>query len=341
MVVLLLVLLAEICLGQSNWGYGLGAEAQWASMWPTCNPQQNPAQSPIDFSQVPVSFALRAIPQDWEATAYANISIAPRKSLLIKPLDHVPAIAHPLSHRFYLLDHVAVFSPSLHSFGGARRDVEVQLVHVLEHSSTVPSQPQDFAGQLLDDAEKLIVSFTYRANSLRTNNRFLSSLFGPAGFNLTSGPTNRTINYAAGVPSSRDYYTYRGSDAMPPCAPGVEYFVYAEDSPMSALQLDDIRRSLGFSLSSSEVATPPPANLSASSFSVEGNVRSVQTKGIIPSTDIRRPQRFMDFVGDDILRKRMEVDSFSRDIMQYASAALGLSIAAAVISLLALRIGSS
>lgn len=349
---------------EAPWSYDdTGA---WPSSFPHCG-GGNSRPSPVDFAQVPIDLSLRMLPTDYGLVSAFTTTVVPRRSVTVT-IDPViaPSIADPASTHFLLaLRSVDVFTPSLHTFGGAHRDLEIHLVH----ESTDPLRTTT------------VVAITFRVTSGAGSNDPLRVLTGPA-LAPSNGTARRSLRLADLTPVQRDYYVYDGSQPHPPCRPGVRYYVYSDPVGIAEEQLLAIRRALGFSTTleaallwqGQQVAAALPGGPLRG---LDGNYRPVSavsdpTRALLDLAATRRGAgvptgggtpppvpgstpgvpvdvsksyaelrgiwRYAEFVGDEVLLTASRPNNFNVDVWHYAAASAGVTVSAFVIGFVAWRL---
>lgn len=320
---------------------------QWPERFPVCGGtsatglrRSGNVQSPIDFSQVPVDLNLRPLNmRTYLPFTGISLEAIPQKQLRIRLLTDAESFTRdPQTNVQYTLEFIDVRSPSEHTFGGSRRDLELQFVH------------RAVAGQGLSPGDQnyhFAISVTYMVGE-GSQSGFLDSLFvvaipymseaqrnGQIPFNYSVSRTGAVVDMP---PISRDYFRYEGSMTMPPCTENVVWAVYANPIYMGETQLQKIRALIGLPLVdetqvyalSGETGEgdamdfkQPFGNSRSLSFTPEslqplmdeGNIYSEQKyattaismrKRLFSQTEIRNVRMYKEYVGDEWLQHEVE-----------------------------------
>lgn len=394
-VVVATVELVGVC--DAIWTYrpsGVAADrdpTQWGWYSPSCSGGSQ--QSPIDLSHVPIDWNLRPLRGSWGTTRDYELRITPRRSIRLYTRDVRPTLVD-LNARMrnpndgnsndeYFLEYVEFVTPSGHTFGGSHRDLEVLFVHV--HSSATA-----IAGTAAS-APRYVVSATFVSTATGANVFFdtllheltdpatAASIIANAGdryravvaanasldpdlaydlFGTHAAPFLREVALGNLMPSSRDYFTYRGSMMAPPCAEIVTWAVFAEPGYIGLSQLVALRRLMNLSATAVDASTgaadgnnrpvlqtpsAPYPTVTRPDGAVE-QVKVVTASGasrLLTGVEVRDVRMFKDLIGDDILLAAPTLHAATKVQGELAWAALGLSIGSVVVALAAWRIAKA
>ena len=352
---------------------------KWATRFPFCGGtdatgrrSDGNLQSPIDLAQVPVDLDLRPLNmRTYLPFTAITITAVPQKQLRITPTAADDSYTRdPKTGIQYVLKHIDVRSPSEHTFGGARRDLELQFIHTAAPSEGISEADPRFT---------FAISATYMVGE-GSKSGFLDSLFvvtipylekkqqeGRVAFNYT---VSRTGAIADMPPISRDYFRYDGSMTYPPCAENVIWNLYANPLYMSRSQLQQIRALMGlpdveeesiYNLSGATGSGDPGlfdvavGNSRSLSFVPESlqplldatNIYSEQKyattylsnrRRLFTQTEIRGVTMFKEYVGDAWLNHKVEALPANDVARQLGIAAICCACAGLVLAVLAFMI---
>jgi carbonic anhydrase len=231
----------------------------------------------------------------------------------------------------YALRRVDFYSPSMHTVGGGRYDLELQFVHTRR-------RPMDGSAALAEPRQ-LIVSMLFAASPVHADNEALRMLAFPVvvkGLARVNASVeyNQIADFAAIAPASRDYVRYEAAAAKPPCQRSTVYYVMSEVGTVSLEQVNRIRAVLDFATSNTvggpAVETRRPAL-------PLGNVPPLRY--VEPSTDTAaRMRQFVDFVGETAYNAEPKATAANKMVDNFALAGLVLSCGSVAIALLAARL---
>lgn len=310
------VTLAATALAQPRWAYnthhagGSGSVLPplWSQAYTSCAAGD---QSPVNFAAsaaITTDGSLRPLALNWFPTNNFTVDVVPFESLTITPLDVNAALWEPNQRLPLALSHVAIHSPSLHTFGGGHRDAELLFVHRTRDEAATP----------------VVVSVTLVASPTRIDNEVLRTVFYPQlarGVAMAYGvPQTRTVDFGALAPALRDYIMYDAAMPYPPCEPGARFYVMDEAVGISAAQLALIREALGY------------GNITTAGAPA-GNYR--------PPQPLNRAARFVDFVGDSVSEVTPRPARLNQDVESMATAALAMACASIVVGLFAMRVAAA
>jgi carbonic anhydrase len=307
--------------------------AGWQSRYVACNPSAG-AIAPLDvggYSTRTVDASLRPLELSWFPAQRLNFVTRRQVSFSLVPLDVNPALWEPNEREAYALRRVDFYSPSMHTVGGGRYDLELQFVHTRR-------RPMDGSAALAEPRQ-LIVSMLFAASPVHADNEALRMLAFPVvvkGLARVNASVeyNQIADFAAIAPASRDYVRYEAAAAKPPCQRSTVYYVMSEVGTVSLEQVNRIRAVLDFATSNTvggpAVETRRPAL-------PLGNVPPLRY--VEPSTDTAaRMRQFVDFVGETAYNAEPKATAANKMVDNFALAGLVLSCGSVAIALLAARL---
>ena len=217
-------------------------------------------QSPINFGSVEAEGDLKKLVPKWGSgqlipgAVLSNDGHAVKMSIASNNPD-LPLEDPNKDDAMYYLKQFHFHSPSEHTVGGGRTDMEMHMVHENKAGnawlavSILYTESQSGANDFLNQFWHLMPSLSWNGGILPSNRT-----------------TTWTINVTAALPAVRDYFTYKGSFTTPPCTEAVKWYVFAQPVPISTTQLAALRGTMGG-------ASWSPAT---SQFVVQGNYRPTQ-----------------------------------------------------------------
>jgi carbonic anhydrase len=224
-------------LPDEDWSYDetkFGGPSRWRELqnspgnfrYPTC--RDGVQQSPIDLASVELNPSLAPLTTSWAAATNFSFSYS-RRAFSISLTENFASVADPNSGENYDLTRIDLHAPSEHLFSGSRVDMEIQFVH----------KPRKFVE---GGSTAIMISVGFIAKPLGPTNAFLDGLVGHMPNPLPQRPTSvrGSLEIGSALPSSRNYFTYQGSESMPPCAEGVRWYVMEELVALDAGQLRTI-----------------------------------------------------------------------------------------------------
>jgi carbonic anhydrase len=241
---LLVALTAAINIG-SDWDYGeryRSAPSRWHRIgngtvfdYPVCSSGQR--QSPVNLVRTMADAGLKPLANAWVDSNNFTVSNDGQRLLLV-PQDVAAVFTDPHTAARSMLQYISVHAPSGHTVGGAAFDAELNLVHV------------DDKG-----AVQAVVAVLLRAGAGH------SAVMGLWIDLLQAAPTRASnadpapaaresihrlpLLISQMIPLARDYVTYDGSMAYPPCTEGVTHYVFTAPMLISAAQLARVRSMIG------------------------------------------------------------------------------------------------
>jgi carbonic anhydrase len=196
-----------------HWSYeGLGGPENWAKLDPanqTCATGQR--QSPIDIRDG-IKVDLEPIKFNYRPSSFRIVDNG--HTIQVNVADSSLTV----TGKTYDLVQFHFHKPSEEKVDGHRFDMVAHLVHKA------------------DDGQLAVVAVLMERG---TENPFIQSLWNnlPLEKNVTVSPPSVSIDPAAMLPTSRNYYTYMGSLTTPPCTEGVLWLVMKQPVQVSNEQI--------------------------------------------------------------------------------------------------------
>jgi carbonic anhydrase len=212
--------LATVCAAQKGayWNYeGHTGPLVWGKLDPTYQAcSKGHEQSPLDIRGAHLNKALEPLQFHYVA---GPITLENTGRGIVAHVD--PGSWMEAGGVRYQLVELDFHHPSEHPVKGKLSDMEVDLLH------------------RSDDGKEAIVAV--RLNEDRGNpNALLATLWDHLPKTAGSSAKVPDMLSAGGLlPGDRGYWTYVGSELTPPCAEGVQWFVFEEDLSISRGQLHD------------------------------------------------------------------------------------------------------
>jgi carbonic anhydrase len=201
-----------------SWSYsGTTGPEHWHEIAPIC--AQGKRQSPIDLEDI-VRADIEPIRFDYEASAKAIVNNGRALQVHFSPGNTLAA-----DGGHFTLDHLHFHVPAEHEIGGKTFALEAHFVNRDERGNIV------------------VIALLYKLGPADVAlAKILPRL--PAETNARNA-LDESLNAAAFLPESLDYYFYQGSLTTPPCSEGVDWFVLQTQLTASREQAQALMRAIG------------------------------------------------------------------------------------------------
>lgn len=216
-----LLLAPSLSVAEPHWGYsGHAGPEQWGSIhheYATC--AKGKEQSPINI-QAHTDAPLAAL-----ELSYQTLGETVRHNGHSLQVDFPKGSQLKLAGQSYQLKQFHAHTPSEHSVNGQSFPAELHLVHA------------NAQGELAVVAVNLAQGQAHPA---------WDALLSAAPAALHSHKLSQSVNAQAFLPKTLEYYFYQGSLTTPPCSEQVQWLVLKEPVELSAVQLAQLQKIIGF-----------------------------------------------------------------------------------------------